>query len=245
MKPIKVILSCEHAVNTIPPAYEHYFKDYQQLLDTHRGLDIGALAIAKHLSKTFNYPLVCATVSRLLIDCNRSLKHKACFSEVSQQFSAQKKEYLIQNYYLPFRQLTEQLIQEAICKGYQVWHLSIHSFTSSLNGTSRTTDIGLLYDPKRSTEQKLARLWQKVLKQHNQHLRVRLNYPYRGTSDGFTTSLRKKYTANDYLGVELECKQSLTEKPDSLAALNTNLAESLTLLFKQLKTLDAHIKFNY
>ncbi|STX50308.1 N-formylglutamate amidohydrolase [Legionella busanensis] len=241
MKQIKVILSCEHAVNTVPSAFEHYFRDYQLLLDTHRGLDIGAFAIAKHLSHVFNYPLISATVSRLLIDCNRSLKHKTCFSEISQQFSTEEKEYLIKNYYLPFRQSAEERIQDAIVKGYQVWHLSIHSFTPSLNGVNRTTDIGFLYDPKRPTEQKLARLWQQILKQNHQHLRVRLNYPYRGNSDGFTTSLRKKYAAEDYLGVELECKQSLTEKPHSLAALNTNLVESLTLLLKQLEILDIRI----
>ncbi|WP_419420053.1 N-formylglutamate amidohydrolase [Legionella sp. D16C41] len=232
MKPIRVILSCEHAVNTIPSSYSYHFKDYKQLLTTHRGYDIGALEVANHLNQTLAYPLICATVSRLLIDCNRSLKHKACFSEVSSQFSITEKEYLIQHYYLPYRQTVEQLIQETMADGYQVCHLSVHSFTPNLNGTVRTTDIGLLYDPKRAAEQQLARCWQQLLRQHAKHLKTKLNYPYRGSSDGFTTSLRKKYTAADYLGLELECKQSLTGQKNTLIMLNNVIASTLKLLIK-------------
>jgi predicted N-formylglutamate amidohydrolase len=233
MKQVKVILSCEHAVNTIPPAYTHYFKDYKLLLNTHKGLDIGALEIANYLSKSLNSPLFCAIVSRLLIDCNRGLKNQACFSEVSQAFSAVEKNKLIDNYYLPFRQATEQLIQANIIQGYQVWHLSVHSFTPSLNGLIRHTDIGLLYDPKRPTERSVARTWQNLLKQQSNNLQVRLNYPYRGISDGFTTHLRKKYDDKNYLGIEIECKQSLVEQADTLAELTSHLAKTVVLLLQQ------------
>ncbi|STX27798.1 N-formylglutamate amidohydrolase [Legionella beliardensis] len=235
MREINVILSCEHAVNTIPPAYNHYFAHHEPLLNSHRGFDIGALDIASYLSNALHSPLICATVSRLLIDCNRSLKHKTCFSEISKACSLEEKNQLIQSYYLPFRQAIEQLIQTSIAKGYQVWHLSIHSFTPILNGISRNTDIGFLYDPKRAAEQRIARHWQYLLKQHDDQLQVRLNYPYRGISDGFTTSLRKKYAAEDYVGLELECKQSLTEQASALAQLNSALVATL-LLLEQLYT---------
>ena len=38
-------------------------------------------------------------------------------------------------------------------------------------------------------------------------LAIRKNYPYLGKSDGFTTSLRKKWDATVYLGIELEVNQ--------------------------------------
>jgi hypothetical protein len=34
-----------------------------------------------------------------------------------------------------------------------------------------------------------------------------LNYPYQGTSDGFTTHLRKKFPDSQYVGIELEVNQ--------------------------------------
>ena len=40
-------------------------------------------------------------------------------------------------------------------------------------------------------------------------LRVRLNYPYRGDSDGLTTWLRRRHPAARYLGIELEINQAL------------------------------------
>jgi hypothetical protein len=36
---------------------------------------------------------------------------------------------------------------------------------------------------------------------------VRLNYPYRGSSDGLTTHLRRLHRDSDYAGVELEVNQ--------------------------------------
>ncbi|MEO8497655.1 MAG: N-formylglutamate amidohydrolase, partial [Planctomycetota bacterium] len=41
------------------------------------------------------------------------------------------------------------------------------------------------------------------------------NYPYQGRSDGFTTELRKKFSAADYLGIEIEVRNSL--RPTSAA----------------------------
>jgi hypothetical protein len=38
-------------------------------------------------------------------------------------------------------------------------------------------------------------------------LKVRKNYPYKGISDGLTTSLRKQYTQKNYCGIEIEINQ--------------------------------------
>jgi predicted N-formylglutamate amidohydrolase len=90
-----------------------------------------------------------------------------------------------------------------------VIHLSIHSFTPELSGVVRDADIGLLYDPARRYEKKLCREWRKKIITINPAIgRVRMNYPYRGTSDGFTTYLRKKMKGS-YLGIEVEINQRL------------------------------------
>jgi len=46
-----------------------------------------------------------------------------------------------------------------------------------------------------------------------QGLRVRMNYPYSGTSDGFTTQLRKQLPAARYAALEIETNQGLLRTP--------------------------------
>ncbi|KTD62550.1 N-formylglutamate amidohydrolase [Legionella spiritensis] len=230
MKPAIVLLSCEHAVNHVPDAYEPLFQPYHDLLNSHRGLDIGASAIADYLSESLRCALVKAQATRLLIDCNRSLRHPHCFSEITRSLSLADKETIKQQFYLPFRQQVESHIHEYIKQGRQVWHLSIHSFTPILDGQCRNADIGLLYDPKRPSERTIAKRWQQEIRHTAPPLRVRLNYPYRGTSDGFTCALRKRYSSDDYAGIEVETNQALAGKPHALTAVASVLAVSLRSL---------------
>jgi predicted N-formylglutamate amidohydrolase len=96
----------------------------------------------------------------------------------------------------------------------------VHSFTPELNGKVRTADVGLLYDPTRDAERELCRRWQKALLTQIaatrgdrtniwSDYRIRRNYPYRGSSDGLTTTLRRVFPALAYIGIELEVNQAL------------------------------------
>ena len=153
-----LIISCEHAVGTIPDAYQSVFKGHQSILETHRAIDFGAFEIAKHFKQTFNSPLINASISRLLIDCNRSLTHPNCFSSFTNQLPPMDKQRLIDTYYKPYRQAVETVINDKIAEGFQVIHLSIHSFTPKLENENieRNADIGLLYDPRRLGEKKIS-----------------------------------------------------------------------------------------
>lgn len=226
MKAIALVLSCEHAVNTVPEAYQACFRTYNELLNSHRGMDFGALMVAKYLQNVFNCELIQADASRLLIDCNRSLSNARCFSEVTRQLAQEEKDLIIQNYYLPFRQEVEQTIRNHIAAGQQVWHLSIHSFTPVWHTVIRKAEVGFLYDPRRRLEKTLARTWQQQLKQQASHLRVRLNYPYRGISDGFTSTLRKQFANEVYAGIEVEFNQALAQDEKTLNALAAVLADT-------------------
>jgi hypothetical protein len=61
------------------------------------------------------------------------------------------------------------------------------------------------------------------------HLRVRRNRPYRGTSDGLTTHLRRRFAAKDYAGIELELNQALLGKKGEIALLRA-VADALRTL---------------
>jgi predicted N-formylglutamate amidohydrolase len=101
----------------------------------------------------------------------------------------------------------EEAIGSFIEKGHNVLHLSVHSFTPILNGTIRNADIGLLYDPRRKREADFCNRWKEALNAAEPNVKVRCNYPYRGTADGFTTHLRRMFENEKYAGVELEVNQ--------------------------------------
>jgi predicted N-formylglutamate amidohydrolase len=92
-------------------------------------------------------------------------------------------------------------------EGLPVVHLSVHSFTPELDGEIRDADIGLLYDPCRIWETSFCHAWRSEILRLAPQLRVRMNYPYQGADDGFTTYLRTKFADAQYAGIELEVNQ--------------------------------------
>lgn len=203
----RYLVSCEHGGNVVPPPYRSLFTSHKALLDSHRGWDPGALALARDLARSLPAPLFYATVSRLVIDLNRSLGHPRLYSEVTRAASKEVRKEILAHCYLPYRQRVEEHIAQAVARGCRVVHVSSHSFTFILNGAERQADVGLLYDPARPGEASFAKLWQAALKTLAPQLKVRRNYPYTGTSDGFTVYLRKRFSAENYIGVELEINQ--------------------------------------
>ena len=206
-EPVAFIVTCEHGGNAIPRRYRHLFRGQARLLSTHRALDIGALDLARSLTRILHAPLFYSTTSRLVIDLNRSLRHRQVFSEFTRSLPPNDREHLMSHYYRPYRARIEEHIAQKIASGARVIHVSAHSFTRILDGRARTTDIGLLYDPSRSFETRVCCAWQERLTAAAPGLRVRRNYPYRGTADGFTSYLRTRFPNKRYAGIELEVSQ--------------------------------------
>ncbi len=202
---LKLVLTCEHAYPDIPARYANLFNGAQGVLDTHEAFDPGALDVfsaLKSLADSSHYQ----AIGRLLIESNRSQRHKSLFSRFTQSLSEFEKNEILNTYYIPYREKVEKSISSFIQKGEKVLHLSVHSFTPVLNENVRNADLGLLYDPQRKEEKLLAGRWKELIIRENSKLKVRYNYPYLGKSDGFTTSLRKIFPEN-YLGIELEINQ--------------------------------------
>jgi predicted N-formylglutamate amidohydrolase len=200
-------ITCEHGGNRIPSRYRDFFRGHEALLHTHRAYDAGALRVAREMSDALAAPLLVSTVSRLLIDLNRSPGHPQLFSEATRAAAPDIREEIFQRYYRPYRTKAETQIAQAIESGSRVIHISCHSFTPELNGKMRDADIGLLYDPARTAEAGLCRRWQVALRIYAAALKARMNYPYTGTADGFTVYLRRRFPAESYLGIELEINQ--------------------------------------
>lgn len=201
------LISCEHGGNRIPSRYREFFRGREELLRSHRAYDMGAIRIAREFADVLSAPLFVSTISRLLIELNRSPRHSHLYSEVTKSAPADIKEEIFQRYYQPYRTKVEMQIAQAVAAGSRVIHVSCHSFTQELKGEVRNADIGLLYDPSRLAEAGLCRRWRTALQVYAATLKARMNYPYTGTSDGFTVYLRRRFPADSYLGIELEVNQ--------------------------------------
>lgn len=227
-RPPRLLLTCEHGGNRVPRRFSALFVDAGAALESHRGYDPGSLELGKLLSRRLKAPLFYATVTRLLVELNRSLGHRALFSEFTASLDHAARQELLHRYYLPYRRQVEDWIGEAVARGEAVLHVSVHTFTPKLHGQVRRADVGLLYDPARPWEKRLCRQWQTALEDIRRDLRVRRNYPYLGKADGFTTHLRRRFAADCYAGIELEVNQLWPRKPAAeWRGLQRSLAESL------------------
>jgi predicted N-formylglutamate amidohydrolase len=203
------LISCEHGGNRIPAPYRELFKTRRALLDSHCGYDPGALVMARALARSVAAPLVTSTVSRLLVDLNRSPGHARLFSAATRGAPAAVREGIVARYYIPYRAQVERLVHRAVARGRRVIHISSHSFTPVLNGKRRRADVGLLYHPGRRGEVDMCARWKAALAAAAPELKVRRNYPYAGKGDGLTAHLRVRFPPGVYVGVELEVNQSI------------------------------------
>jgi predicted N-formylglutamate amidohydrolase len=205
--PVKLLVTCEHGGNRVPAEYAPLFRDYQALLQSHRGYDAGALRMARDLAVHFKATLIHATTTRLLVDLNRSPGHPRLFSEATRCLTRARREQVITAHYRPYRSQVERFVGGRIAAGHRVTHVSSHSFTPVMEGVLRNADVGLLYDPARPGERELALRWRRSIRAQASDIRVRFNYPYTGTADGLIPHLRCLFPAERYVGIELEINQ--------------------------------------
>ncbi|MBI1335422.1 MAG: N-formylglutamate amidohydrolase [Phycisphaera sp.] len=213
-----ILVTVEHGGNGVPKVYRPLFegRDAQRLLMSHRGYDPGSLHLGRYLARTFDAPLVTNTVTRLLVDLNRSVHNKSLFSEFTRPLGLTEKRLILERVYIPHRHDVHEALDKLMHnrrRETRVIHLGVHSFTPVLDGKKRTTDLGLLYDPHRQLEREFSQRWKQALTDIAPTLRVRMNDPYRGKSDGLTTSLRRYYAPDRYMGIELEVNQARLQNP--------------------------------
>lgn len=221
---MKLMLTCEHASNKLPAAFKKAVPT--EVLKTHRAYDIGAVQVFRKLVKFAKPEFFCeGKFSRLFVDLNRTITNKSAFCEyydaleASDKAATEKAKAQATAYWNEYRATIKKFVQQNIGKDsrgnsgksaenkdVEIIHLGIHSFTPVLNGKVRNTDIGILYDPTRPQERAYANVIKAEIKRLYPTMKVRFNYPYKGTSDGLTTTLRKKF-GPQYVGIEIEINQ--------------------------------------
>lgn len=222
-----LLVSCEHAGNRVPADCAHLLAKASGLLDSHRGYDRGALALARGLSRRLRAPLFAATTTRLLVDVNRTPGNPRVFSRYVKQLPEREKAELMRRLHEPHWKRVARAAERALARRRRVLHLSVHSFTPVLRGRRRELELGLLYDARRAAERRLCLGWQRELEAAGTGLRVRRNAPYRGSADGLARALRRRLPAQAYLGIELELNQGLLAQGRFPPGLADWLASSL------------------
>ncbi|MFT4840384.1 MAG: putative N-formylglutamate amidohydrolase [Planctomycetota bacterium] len=205
---IRYVISCEHATARVPAAFRKAFAGAKDALASHRGSDIGALQLANQLCRELQVPCFAATVTRLLVDTNRSSHHRALLSEWSRQLPPQQRAQVLATFWQPHRDRVQAEIEGHIQRGHTVVHVGVHSFTPCFADEVREIDVAWLYDPRRPLERQRVAAWHGALAERLPNLRLRRNAPYRGTNDGLTTFLRTQFPERQYLGIELEINQA-------------------------------------
>lgn len=198
---VELVLSCEHASAAVPEGLEPTIP--WDVLQSHRGWDPGAADVALALGAAFGVTPILGRVTRLLVDLNRSADNPRATSSVARTLAAEAREQLHREHHATHWRAVEQAIACRTC----VLHVSVHSFTPTLRGKARAMDIGLLYDPRRASELRVACRWQSLLRGEGLH--VARNTPYRGVSDGITRGMRRRFGVERYAGLELELNQRL------------------------------------
>jgi predicted N-formylglutamate amidohydrolase len=209
-----VVVTCEHASNAIPARYKHLGLD-RAALESHLAYDLGARDVARFYAQALGAEIHEGRWSRLIVDLNRSAGHRGLVAERSFGVEIPGNRSLddgevtrrVRAFYEPYRRAVVQALARVVEQRGACVHLSVHSFAPEVAGKARDADVGLLFDPSRANERSFARRWAQALS--GSGLRVRLNYPYRGTADGFTKNLRERFPASRYVGIELELNQAL------------------------------------
>jgi predicted N-formylglutamate amidohydrolase len=222
-----LVVSCEHADHRVPARYRALFRGSAGVLKSHRGWDPGALDLARAIARGCRAPLVVNTTSRLVVECNRSLGSPQLFSEFTRDLDGADQLRLLATVYHPHRRAVEVAVRRALGRDRRVIHVGVHTFTPVLNGRRRRTDVGILYDPSRRLEVEVVDALTRHLGAYVPRVRVRRNYPYRGWTDGLTTTLRGRFPAGRYAGIEVEVNQGLLRNPPAWKQVSRTLMVSL------------------
>ena len=204
--PISFLISAEHASRHVPKPWQSLFAGHRFVLASHRGWDPGSGELARALAAALDAPLLEGRFTRLLVDLNRSAGHPRHFSEFTRGLPAAEKRELVERYWQPhwdcYRQYLESLPGQII-------HIACHSFSPEMDGKTRRTDIGLLYDPSRPLEAQFCRTLGAALRSRLPELAVHMNQPYRGVSNGMGQQHRRDYDDSRLITLELEINQRL------------------------------------
>ena len=175
--------------------------------------DAAGLYAARRIARRLDVTLVENNHSNALVDVTRSTRHRELFSPLARSWPEPDKHWLVDNIHTPYRNSVQNQIESMLRSAPYVLHLSVRSFELRSNGKLRRADAGLLYDPKNENEVDFSVDWVDDMYWELPMLRVRRNYPGRGTNDSLTKAMRTQFDGRPYIGVELRLNRAWVGRP--------------------------------
>lgn len=231
-----LIILCDHAENTLPPAYGTLGLPPEQL-QRHIGYDIGAKALCKQLAEALGATLVMSRFSRLLIDPNRGQDDPTVIMRLSDgavvpgnaRFGPQERAERLARYYKPYDDAIARAIDHVSTTTHRAPVLfSVHSFTPIWRGHPRPWHAGVLWDK----DPRLAVPLITELRTSGD-LVVGDNEPYRGELPGDT--MHRHGTVKGLPHALLEVRQDLIKDQAGVDAW----AKRLVPMLERLVTMDS------
>lgn len=225
----RIVVVCEHASSHIPAQWGDLGLSADQRC-AHIAWDPGALGVARGLSRRLDAPLVHATVSRLVYDCNRAPDMPGAMpvrSEIhdipgNANLSAAERLARTEAVYLPFHDALHGLIARRIALGLRPIIITIHSFTPIYFGQPRRVEFGVIHD----ADPTLALAIHAAARQTR--LVTELNAPY-SAKDDVTHTLRVQATPYLLPNAMLEIRNDLIAAPAAEVAMAEVLAPVLNM----------------
>ncbi|GAA5505653.1 N-formylglutamate amidohydrolase [Novipirellula caenicola] len=165
--------------------------------------DDAARYVARRMAKLLQSPIIENKYTSALIDVTRSARHRSVMPAEVRKWPREVRDRLIQEVHADYRNRVQAAIEQNSRRHGFTIHVSVRSFALKSEGRLRRTDVGLLYDPSREDEMAFCLDWIDEMYDLAPMIRVRRNYPRRGTTESLVTAMRSHFTADDYIGVEL------------------------------------------
>ena len=209
-----LLLLCEHAGQAIPQALGTLGID-ADTLDSHRGWDIGAEALARQIATALNAPLVIQRYSRLVIDCNRppgSLQSVPLVSDhreipANAAASVEEKDARTREIFAPMDAALTRLFAAHPRRAA----FSIHSFTPRMDGVDRPWHAGFLTRRATATGEALMR----AVAAERPGLTLALNQPYQ-INDGTDWFIPRHAEARELPHSLIEVRNDQIDHPEGV-----------------------------
>ena len=222
-----LLILCDHAENTIPPAYDRLGLKEQDL-HRHIAYDLGAAAVAERLAEILGAPAILSCFSRLLIDPNRGLDDPTLMMQLTDGLivpgnaglDADALQSRIDTYYKPYHRAIARAVDAAIAQGKPPAIVSIHSFTQAWKGVHRPWAVGVLWDKDPRLALPLLQALRAI-----PGIEVGDNVPYSGQLKGDT--LYQHGTLRGLAHALVELRQDLILGPEGQAEWAARLATVL------------------
>jgi predicted N-formylglutamate amidohydrolase len=209
---LPLLIVCDHASRRIPTELNNLGLSEAQL-QTHIGWDIGAGDVARALGSMLGVPVVLASNSRLVVDCNRTLDDPTAFPLTSDNVHVPGNTDLTMAdrtgranaFYWPYHHAIRDELAALEKLAPAPALIAVHSFTPEMDGQQRPWHVGALWDK----DPRIAAPFMRALNA-NANIVVGDNEPYSGRHPAdFTLDHHAEAEGLPHLAIEV--RQELIE----------------------------------